>query len=297
MSGPERGAEHPDHGSEQVTEDELHAWLDDRLPPGRRVEVDAWLAANPDAGARARALAAQRALLRTAMRPWAEEAVPPRLRVAALVAARRRAARDGWRQAAAVVLLLGLGGSAGWLGHARFAPTPAPIVVAAAVRPMVTEAIAAHRVFSVDAGRPVEVAAAQEALLVRWLTNRLGRPIAAPDLAGQGLRLMGGRLLPGGAGDPAAQLMYEDAQGVRVTVYLRADRAGEGATEFRHAESTVQGRAQGTAAFWWVDRGFGYAVAAAGLDRAALLDVAVAVHRAFDAPAPPRAAPTPGRDL
>ncbi|MEX5506196.1 anti-sigma factor, partial [Pseudomonas putida] len=34
------------------SEDELHAYVDERLAPVRRAEVQAWLAANPQAAAR-----------------------------------------------------------------------------------------------------------------------------------------------------------------------------------------------------------------------------------------------------
>ncbi len=182
-----------------------------------------------------------------------------------------------WRRVAAVCGWLAVGGAAGWAGHGLLLDRPAgpATAVASAPRPMVAEAIAAHLVFAADTGRPVEVAAAQEAQLVRWLSNRLGRPLVAPDLGPLGYRLMGGRLLAGAAGDPAAQLMYEDAGGARLTVYLRADHAGGTGAEFRYAGDA----AQGVAAFWWVDRGFGYAVSAEGLDRAALLRAAEAVHR------------------
>ena len=142
---------------------------------------------------------------------------------------------------------------------------------------MAAEAAAAHRVFVPDARRPVEVAAAQEAQLMQWLSNRLGRRLAAPDLTALGLQLVGGRLLPGGAGQPAAQLMYQDADGGRLTLYLRADPA-QRETAFRYAEDP----ASGVAAFWWVDRGFGYVVAAR-TDRAALLRAAEAVYRQLEA--------------
>jgi anti-sigma factor RsiW len=138
---------------------------------------------------------------------------------------------------------------------------------------VLAEAVAAHRVFVPDARRPVEVAAAQEAQLVQWLTNRLGRRLTAPDLTSLGFALVGGRLLPGAAGEPAAQLMYQDAAGQRLTLYLRADPA-EQETAFRF----MQDPASGLAAFWWVDRGFGYAVAAK-VDRATLLRVADAVYQ------------------
>ena len=260
-----------------IGEDDLQAWVDGRLPPGRRVEVDAWLGANPDAAARLRGMAAQRETLRAALRARHDEPVPARLRVANLVATRRRMRWQGMRRIAAAGAWLVLGGALGWAGHGLLPdrPTDRATILASSTRPMVAEAIAAHRVFAADLGRPVEVAAAQEAQLVHWLSNRLGRPLAAPDLVPLGYRLMGGRLLAGAAGDPAAQLMYEDAGAARITVYLRADRAGGTGTEFRYADDL----AQGVAAFWWVDRGFGYAVSAEDLDRAALLRAAEAVHR------------------
>jgi anti-sigma factor RsiW len=140
------------------------------------------------------------------------------------------------------------------------------------------EAVAAFRVFVPDARRPVEVPAAQEAQLVHWLSNRLGRRWAAPDLTSLGLQLVGGRLLPGAAGRPAAQLMYQDAKGERLTLYLRADPAQQ-ETAFRFTEDSTSG----VSAFWWVNGGFGYAVTAK-TDRATLLRVAEAVYHQFEAP-------------
>lgn len=265
------------HGDPRpIGEDDLQAWIDGRLPAGRRAEVEAWLTANPEAAARLRGMAAQRETLRAALQTKHDEPVPARLRVANLVAMRRRTRWQGLRRIAATCAWLALGGALGWAGHGLL-PDGAPdrAILAASPRPMVAEALAAHRVFAADTGRPVEVAAAQETQLVRWLSNRLGRALTAPDLASLGYRLMGGRLLAGAAGDPAAQLMYEDAGGARLTIYLRADRAGGTGTEFRYAE----GAANSVAAFWWVDRGFGYAVAAEGLNRTALLHLAEAVHR------------------
>ena len=263
-----------------IGEDDLQAWIDERLPPPRRAEVEAWLATNPEAAERVRDMAGQRLMLRSALQAKHDEPVPARLRVSHLVAARRQSRWLGMRRIAAVGGWLFLGGAMGWAGHG-LVPIPGrqqPMYAQLVPRPMVAEAIAAHHVFAADLGRPVEVAAAQEALLVRWLSNRLGRPIAPPDLASLGYQLMGGRLLAGAAGDPAAQLMYQDTAGGRLTVYLRADHAGGTGTEFRYADGQSLGGVAGVAAFWWVDRGFGYAVSAEGLDRAALLRVAAAVH-------------------
>ena len=80
---------------------------------------------------------------------------------------------------------------------------------------------------------------------------------------------MGGRLLPASSG-AAAQLMYQDDGGARLTVYLRAD--GEGGTAFHFVKG------QNASAFFWTEDGFGYAIAAQ-LDRPQLLTIAESVYQ------------------
>lgn len=265
-------------GPVPIGEDDLQAWIDGQLSPIRQREVEVWLEANPETAACYRTMAAERDALRTALRSLHDAPIPARLRVAHIRSRQNRARAQGWQRVAAVCAWVTLGAGFGWVGHGLLpgsVPPPRDAAMARATpRPMVAEAIAAHRVFVADARRPVEVAAQQEDLLLRWLSNRLSRPVSAPDLAAQGYRLMGGRLLPGAGGDPAAQLMYEDAAGARLTLYLRADHADEGETAFRFTNDAPAG----VAGFWWVDRGFGYAVLAQGLDRPALLSLTEAVH-------------------
>jgi anti-sigma factor RsiW len=83
---------------------------------------------------------------------------------------------------------------------------------------------------------------------------------------------MGGRLLPGGSG-AAAQLMYDDASGRRLTIYVRATDGTETAFRFQQ---------EGDAAtFAWIDQGFGFAVTAVA-SRDQLLPIAEAVYRGFE---------------
>ena len=56
--------------------------------------------------------------------------------------------------------------------------------------------VSAHQVYAVEVRHPVEVGADEADHLVTWLSRRLGLALAAPDLAGQGFELVGGRLLP-----------------------------------------------------------------------------------------------------
>jgi len=81
---------------------------------------------------------------------------------------------------------------------------------------------------------------------------------------------MGGRLLPADSG-PAALFMYEDGKGTRLSCYyLVVDVSGE--TEFQFRERN------GISAFYWVDDGLAYAIAA-NAPRDLLLKVAEAVYQ------------------
>ena len=251
-----------------VEEDDLHARIDGRLPPHRAAAVDAYLAAHPEAQARFSQYAEQRHALRAAFAAQAGGPTPNRLRVARIREERRHRRYRQLAQIAAAVSLLVLGGVAGWA--ARDVTGPLISSTAGTVAGVITaDAIAAHRIFSVEVRHPVEVDADQEAHLVQWLSKRLGRQLIVPDLAPAGFRLMGGRLLPAEDG-PAAQFMYENASGERLTLYLRVGVGGE--TAFRYHEEG------GIGAFYWSDQGFGYAIAAKA-DRELLLRIAELVYR------------------
>jgi anti-sigma factor RsiW len=251
-----------------VEEDDLHARIDGQLPRERIEDVDAYFAAHPEMEARFSDYAAQRQELRAAFAAQAGGPIPARLRVANLLERRQRRQYRLLAQIAAAVGLIVLGGVGGWA--ARDLTGPLNSLPPGAVARMITaDAIAAHRTFSVEVRHPVEVDAGQEAHLVQWLSKRLGRPLVVPDLAAAGFQLMGGRLLPAEDG-PAAQFMYQNSNGERLTLYLRAGVGGETAFRF-HEEG-------GIGAFYWSDEGFGYAIAAkAGRDL--LLRIAELVYR------------------
>ena len=67
-----------------------------------------------------------------------------------------------------------------------------------------------------------------------WLTKRLGAPVSAPSLSALGYELVGGRLLPGGAG-PVALFMYGAPDGQRLTLYVTREAAG-GQTAFQFTQ-------------------------------------------------------------
>lgn len=232
-----------------VGEDDLQRFVDGWLPPERRDAVEAHLASHPDSARRIAAYRAQREALRAALQPLGEEPVPARLRLAALRQPPRRIAvwRAGpLRQLAASFGFVAFGGLMGWAARDLLAAPTAP------EQPI---AVGAHRVFVADRGRPVEIRAEAKEQLVQWLSLRLGRPVTIPDLGAAGLRFMGGRLLatPVGA---AAQLMYDDDSGRRVTLFFEPEARPQQAPVFRQA--------QDVGALSWGDDRFAYTLAAPG---------------------------------
>lgn len=203
------------------TEQDLMAHADGLLDPPRRAEVDSWLLKNPEAAAEVASWERQNEAIRTLFGHVGREGVPARLSADRISAA----PRFGWGQmAAAAIVLIGLGGGLGWAGRTWLAPSE-PVN-----RSLIAAAVTAHGLYVAEQRHAVEVAAAEEEHLVSWLSNRIESPFVAPDLAGLGFGLVGGRLLPptpGVESGPAAQLMYEDEAGQRITVYLTGHVEGE----------------------------------------------------------------------
>ena len=232
-----------------ISEAELHAHLDGELEADRCAAVQAFLASHPEEAARARSYREQAAMIGRVYGPLLDRPVPPRIAADPATAATRRPT-PRWRRlaagVAAALVLLAAGAGSGWWLHDRLRP------ISAQAQTLVADAMDAHRVYAVEVRHPVEVGASQEAHLVTWLSRRLGLSLTAPDLAAQGFELIGGRLLPSSTG-PAAQFMYQDTSGRRLTLYCRAV-SEPGETSFRILQ---QGK---LAALYWREDGTGWAL-------------------------------------
>jgi anti-sigma factor RsiW len=249
--------------AEQVSDHDLHAYVDSELSEQRRVAVEAWLACHPEAAARVRDYQSLQERLHARFDAvLAEPAEWP-------VDIGRDRGPVFARAAGFAVLMLvsGLLGWAlkGWSGSASSSPALADLVQPAAF---------AHQVYSTDTRYPVEIPALEQASLNRWLSRRMHTELRAPDLSAQSLQFIGGRLLPS-TNRMAAQFMYEDDLGQRLTVYVRRITAQQGFSDFQYRE---QGDLH---MFYWIDKAMGYAVIG-GQPAARLIDVANAVHAAME---------------
>lgn len=271
MSGPRR-----------ISEAELHAFVDGELAPAEHAEVADLLAVSPADLALVREIREINEAIRARYGGLLSEPGPADSR-----ARLGRRPRRGWlawprrlaRPAAAAVLLLGAT-AAGYVARGLMVEPRRPETV------FVATALGAHSVYVPEVRHPVEVRA-DEAHLVRWLAKRVGADVRAPVLAGTGWKLMGGRLLPDQEGHAAAQFMYEDATGRRLTLYIRKE-TGLDNTAFRFFER------DGFGAFYWIDRPLAYALTGR-LSRDELMTLANAVYGQLEGQAgsDPAAGPTP----
>jgi anti-sigma factor RsiW len=230
-----------------ITEEDLHGFIDQRLDPSREAEVSAHLEMHPDVATRINNYVEQRTALRTALAPIAEEPLPSELDLARMIARRGRSPRvSWWNAAAAAVVLLCLGGAGGWSLHGiRQAPLQGVAAIA-------QEAAENYAVFGPDHTRPVELRATDRAELVSWATERLGRPVAIPDLSESGYRFMGGRIVTTAHG-PAAMFMYDDDRGTRLVMLARPMAADQNLPMTSQAHGSVN-------SFAWADKGLGYSL-------------------------------------
>lgn len=256
--------------------DDVHAWVDGRLPEDQRATLEDQLRDQPALLADAQEWKRLNQRISELHAEVLDEPLPTHLLQAASQLGQRQQQKNQWTRwggmAASVLFAFGMG----WFLQPVLSGF-SPGTYASQQRSekaFVMQASVAHAVFSPEVKHPVEVSAAEQQHLVQWLSKRLGRELKVPDLSAQGFQLMGGRLLSGDSG-ARAQFMFDNATGKRVTLYVG------GLSSTTNASSTVtsfQFSQQGkNLSFYWVDRNFGYALTG-DLDRPALMTLSEAVY-------------------
>ncbi|MGF6753402.1 anti-sigma factor family protein [Paraburkholderia sp. GAS42] len=261
----------------QISEEELHSYVDGSLAAHRREEIDRLLETNDELAARVSDYFSLNNMFHERYDRVLNEPVPARLRPSV-----KRSWHDAlnWPQFAAMAatLVLGVGIGVG-TNMGRQAATVASGGAGDALEHRVSadgaelfarQSAIAHVMYAPEVMRPVEVGVDREQELVTWVSNRMGTNVRPPILTRTGFELMGGRLLPGSDG-PVAQFMYHDAKGERITLCISHRKVSADTTAFKlYQDGPVN-------VFYWVDGDFGYAVSG-GIDRKALLELSHDVY-------------------
>lgn len=259
---------------------DLNGFVDGRIDPARAAALAESLSSDPQARARIDAWKRQNESLRTMFASVLFEPLPVRLLPGAIPtrnpkapAARPRepeaheAAPPPGRLAGVVVttslgmalvgFVIGALGSLGTDGfglgdrlatgwrHAAAGRIPASGALA-------ERAAQAHRIYLGDGIRQVELTAAEEPKLLRWLEHRLGAPARIPDFSRLGLSFVGGRILPGPQGAEAFLVYGNGAE----RLGLLLSRSPTPPTE----PAVRRGAAEPIAVASWSGGGFSYAV-------------------------------------
>lgn len=254
-----------------IQPDELMALVDGVLDADRARQIEQRAQYDADLATTIAALRAQCHALRESLDPVLEEPIPARLLQVRGPSFLLRSIAAAFVWISAGVILGSLLSWQFWSREDSANPAMAQRGHASDLPRFVHQAAVAYAVYAPEVRHPVEVSSTDAKTLNTWLSKRLQRSMQAPDLSRLGFALIGGRLLPAELNKPAAQFMYEDRQGHRITMYLRGMAESTPETTFRFADQA------GVNTFYWVEGDWGYALSGE-LPRAQLLHLAHAIH-------------------
>tara|TARA_R110002124_G_scaffold234886_1_gene400215 strand:- start:10697 stop:11467 length:771 start_codon:yes stop_codon:yes gene_type:complete len=226
--------------NQTIGDADLSAYLDGQLDSVKRQEIEQAL--SNDLSAREKLEEYQRInrSLHAIYDPILTEDIPSRLIPKAKLS-------PMFRTIAASILLFLFGGVFGWQAQLQLTQSK-PMEIN-----LLQQAAFAHAVYTAETEHAVEVKAEQHEQLNRWLSQRLKTSLNAPDLNAMGYQLIGGRLLPSTQNRMAAQYMYENADGFRITLYVRRG-------DWKASQPIIHQQRNGYAMFYWSDKNLGYAL-------------------------------------
>ncbi|ROM55319.1 anti-sigma factor family protein [Pseudomonas rhodesiae] len=224
-------------------EHDLHAYVDHQLCENDRRALDTWLATHPEVAAQVQAWQQDAHALRAALGGALQQPANPQLDPALIRQRVRHNTRRHLATAALLLVAVSLGGWGGW--QAREATQPP-------LQPM-ADAMQAFRLFAQDGILPADYRAQDSGTMQAWLDRYFQQAQRLPDLSQSGFTPVSGRLLTTDQG-AAAMVLYQDAQGRRISFYIRPPGPDNG---FLPRGSRT---ADGLQAQYWSGGGYNYAV-------------------------------------
>ncbi|WP_040268763.1 anti-sigma factor family protein [Pseudomonas rhodesiae] len=224
-------------------EHDLHAYVDHQLSEDDRRALDTWLATHPEVAAQVQAWQQDAHALRAALGGALQQPANPQLDPALIRQRVRHNTRRHLATAALLLVAVSLGGWGGW--QAREATQPP-------LQPM-ADAMQAFRLFAQDGILPADYRAQDSGTMQAWLDRYFQQAQRLPDLSQSGFTPVSGRLLTTDQG-AAAMVLYQDAQGRRISFYIRPPGPDNG---FLPRGSRT---ADGLQAQYWSGGGYNYAV-------------------------------------
>lgn len=253
-----------------ISDIELNALVDGELDPARQAAIETWLEENPDSARRVARYRSQNAGLHALYDDILHEDIPPKISAAFET---RRTGVPPWAAMAAAIALFVVGATGGWIVRGE-AGAEADQQIAAAppidTQELMVRASMAHVVSREDELHTVS--AGSKAEVGDYLADRMGKPVRVPSLDTFGYRLVGSRVLPDTDG-PAAQFVFADETGKKVSLYVRGEQADGVDITYALADDLSM--------FYWNESGSSYAMVTRVDDekgREALLTAAKAVY-------------------
>lgn len=237
----------------KIQEDDLHAYVDNQLSAEKVDAVEALMRKNPQIAQQVHKWQQQNKAISELFDNEAFTEIPDQLNLKRLNENSNKKGENTRKtprfySLAASLTLIVISGTIGWFAHDLSQPmTPN-------TANFVSSAISAHQVYTVEVLHPVEVNADKQKHLVAWLSKRIDHPLAVPDLQDYGYNLLGGRLLSMRKGRTAAQLMFENEEGKRVTLLVSKNPSYQDQAFHLKNESGVN-------AFYWMDTNVAYSIA------------------------------------
>ena len=225
------------------SERDLHAYVDHQLLESDRRVLETYLAAHPEVAAQVHAWQQDAQLLRAALSGVLHQPANPGLDPMLIRQRIKHQSRRHFATAAVLLIAVSLGGIGGW--HAREATQPPLLPMA--------DAMQAYRLFAQDGIMPADYRSSDSGTMQTWLDRYFNQAHRLPDLSQAGFTPVSGRLLTTDQG-AAAMVLYQDAQGRRISFYIRPPGPDNGFLP--RGERT----ADGLQAQYWSGGGYNYAV-------------------------------------